>query len=193
VFHRAQNQMVLPHTLLQVKVISSVQKRDVRIKGIIKGFELRMDPEIVTFALMLEAVCEAGKSRITELAKQYRSDHLGGTSQPQLRDPSENASRTSLGDVSVAFDFISGTVMLHRSAAATTYSAVGQGTTLALGDITDNFKLPGISLWIQVGREARQLTPEPVQTVQILVVCDLTHLSDLESLSPNFLDTYAFL
>lgn len=153
------NMMHLPATAIEARLQTQTWVRDIWLKGIFRGFELRLDNDIATYCKLLLEIYAQGKERIDRLARDYPLDatHLQSTSHTQL-PPSPTASATRADKqivIRCALDFYSGTVHLSRNAIEPLPEDQVQGQKRAAPrtrravDQVDTLKLPGIAVWLQ--------------------------------------------
>jgi len=175
--HTTRNRMHLPHTLMEVRVEKG-ERRLALANSTFKGFELKMDPQIIEYAFMLQEVYQAGRSQIEQLAQEFPLESAGSgfAPTPSHTTAAKNNSSWPI-NVQIAFNFYSGSVLLYHG---TTDQNI-MNTSLpnqqdrrrsSHSHAADNIRLPGISLWVRGEDEQRDATSEKTggKTVQVFLV-----------------------
>lgn len=135
-----------------------------------KGFELRLDPDIVKYSFMLRSVYEAGRLQIEQLAQEYPLESAAPGQATQ--EPKKQQQNHWPFDLQFAFNFFSGSVILYQSREKHEASPVRDRRRGSQAAAADNIKLPGISLWLR-GEDLRRKANTPSghnKTVQVFVV-----------------------
>lgn len=165
--------MHLPHTLMEVRMEKD-EGRLVLANSTFKGFELRLDSNIVKHAFMLQSVYETGKLQIEQLAQEYP---LEGAVPGQPRVHEEGHQRKQGRwpfDLQFAFNFYSGSVILYQTSEPHDANPVRDRRRGSQAATADNIKLPGISLWLRA-EDLRRKSVAPAghsKMVQTFIVSD---------------------
>jgi hypothetical protein len=168
--------MHLPHTLMEVRVEKG-ERRLALANSTFKGFELKMDPQIIEYAFMLQEVYQAGRCQIEQLAQEFplESAASGFAATPSQTTAAKNSSWPI--NVQIAFNFYSGSVLLYHG---TTDEDIANASLPYQQDrrrnshnhAADNIRLPGISLWVRGEDKQRDATNVKTygKTVQVFLV-----------------------
>jgi len=147
-----------------------------------RGFELRLDPDIVKYAFMLQSVYEAGRLQIEQLAQEYPLDAAKpGPSQIENQELQRKQAHWPF-DLQFAFNFFSGSVILYQTSDPLDASPVRDRRRGSHASAADNIKLPGISLWLR-GEDLRRqpnANTRHNKTVQVFLVSYQSFLFSLD-------------
>jgi len=147
-----------------------------------KGFELKLDPQIIEYAFMLQEVYQAGRSQIEQLAQEFPLESAGSgfAARPSQTTAAKHSSLPI--NVQIAFNFYSGSVLLYHGTmdedtvnVSSHYQQDRRRNSHS--HAADNIRLPGISLWVRGEDEQRPPTNAKNygKTVQVFLVSLAAH------------------
>ncbi|KAF8756875.1 fermentation associated protein [Rhizoctonia solani] len=194
--HDTRNRMIYPSMEAEVRSTSTPTTRQVRIRAIVSGFELDIEPSIVNYVFSIVDVYRQGRDRISRLATYTtRSDAASSITQLAPAVPS-NAQYSAVltTNIKASFEFKSGRIRTHTpSVRASDPERTQSVPTLSpqteiFEHGTDILDLPMVSAWLEYkATPACQKVMGSTTPNQSILVCDTTIHPISNVLKPSLL------
>ncbi|CAE6424846.1 unnamed protein product [Rhizoctonia solani] len=194
--HATRNRMMYPSMEAEIRSTSTPTTRQIRIRAVVSGFELDIEPSIVNYVFSIVDVYRQGRDRISRLAAYTtRSDLASSVTQAAPAAPSNaQYSAVSTTNIKASFEFKSGRIRSHtpnvrandpeRTQSVPTFSP--QTETFEHG--TDILDLPMVSAWLEYkATPASQKVTGSTTSNQSILVCDTTIHPISNVLKPSLL------